>query len=147
MAHVRRFDHVGITVADLDAAVEFFTRLGLELEGTGSVKGEFVDTVCGLSGAHCNIAMLRPPDGGSRLELSSFVTPDNLPGTPTAMANEVGLRNVSFEVADLDAAVEAVAADGYGLVGGIGEYEGTVRMAYVRGPEGIVVSLFEQVGS
>ena len=147
MTHVRRFDHVGITVADLDAAVEFFTRLGLELEGTGSVKGEFVDTVCGMSGAHCNIAMLRPPDGGSRLELSSFVTPDNLPGTPTAMANEVGLRNVSFEVADLDAAVAAVAADGYGLVGGIGEYEGTVRMAYVRGPEGIVVSLFEQVGS
>jgi catechol 2,3-dioxygenase-like lactoylglutathione lyase family enzyme len=147
MAHVRRFDHVGITVADLDAAVEFFTRLGLELEGTGSVQGEFVDTVCGLSGAHCNIAMLRPPDGGSRLELSSFVTPDNLPGTPTAMANEVGLRNVSFEVADLDAAVAAVAADGFGLVGGIGEYEGTVRMAYVRGPEGIVVSLFEQVGS
>jgi catechol 2,3-dioxygenase-like lactoylglutathione lyase family enzyme len=147
MAHVRRFDHVGITVADLDAAVEFFTRLGLELEGTGSVQGEFVDTVCGLAGAHCNIAMLRPPDGGSRLELSSFVTPDNLPGTPTAMANEVGLRNVSFEVADLDAAVAAVAADGFGLVGGIGEYEGTVRMAYVRGPEGIVVSLFEQVGS
>jgi catechol 2,3-dioxygenase-like lactoylglutathione lyase family enzyme len=89
--------------------------------------------------------MLRPPDGGSRLELSSFLTPDHEPGSPTAMANELGLRNVSFEVGDLEAVVAAVAADGYGLVGGIGEYEGSVRMAYVRGPEGIIVSVFEQL--
>ena len=145
MTHVRRFDHVGITVADLDAATRFFVGLGLEVEGTGSVQGEFGETVCGIPGAHCEIVMLRPPDGGCRLELSSFVTPDNEPGSPAAMANEVGLRNVSFEVGDLDAAVAAVAADGYGLVGGVGEYEGSVRMAYVRGPEGIVVSLFEQL--
>ena len=90
--------------------------------------------------------MSRPPDGGARLELSSFVTPENVPGSATAMANETGLRNVSFEVGDLQAAVDAVAADGYGLVGGIGEYENSVRMAYVRGPEGIIVSLFEQIG-
>src|SRR6478609_11866033 len=123
MAHVRRFDHIGITVADLDSATAFFVGLGLEVEGTGSVQGEFVDTVCGIPGAHCEIAMLRPPDGGSRLELSSFITPDHVPGSPAAMANEVGLRNVSFEVGDLDAAVAAVAADGYGLVAGIGSYE------------------------
>ncbi|HTW18525.1 MAG TPA: VOC family protein [Nocardioides sp.] len=146
MTHVRRFDHVGITVADLDAAKAFFVGLGLEVEGTGSVQGEFIDTVCGLQGAHCEIVMLRPPDGGARLELARFVTPDHVPGSPAAMANELGLRNVSFEVGDLQAAVDAVAADGYGLVGGIGEYEGSVRMAYVRGPEGIVVSLFEQLG-
>lgn len=146
MTQVRRFDHVGITVADLDAATAFFVRLGLEVEGTGSVQGEFVETVCGIPGAHCEIVMLRPPDGGSRLELSRFITPDHVPGSPTAMANELGLRNVSFEVADLQAALDAVAADGYGLVAGIGEYEGSVRMAYVRGPEGIVVSLFEQLG-
>src|SRR3954447_11015630 len=146
MAHLRRFDHVGITVADLESAVEFFVGLGLEVEGTGSVEGEFVETVCGIPRAHCRIAMLRPPGGGSLLELSSFVTPDHVPGSPTAMANEVGIRNVSFEVDDLQAAVEAVAADGYGLVGGIGEYQNSVRMAYVRGPEGIVVSLFENVG-
>lgn len=145
MTHVRRFDHVGITVADLDAATAFFVGLGLEVEGTGSVQGEFVETVCGIPGAHCRIVMMRPPDGGSRLELSSFVTPDHLPGSPAAMANEVGLRNVSFEVENLEAAVAAVTADGYGLVGGIGEYENSVRMAYVRGPEGIVVSLFEQL--
>ncbi|GEB16938.1 VOC family protein [Pimelobacter simplex] len=146
MTQVRRFDHVGITVADLDAATAFFVGLGLEVEGTGSVQGEFVETVCGIPGAHCEIVMLRPPDGGSRLELSRFITPDHVPGSPAAMANELGLRNVSFEVADLQAALDAVAADGYGLVAGIGEYEGSVRMAYVRGPEGIMVSLFEQLG-
>ncbi len=144
MSHITRFDHIGVTVADLDAATAFFTGLGLEVEGTGSVEGDFVETVCGIPGAQCQIVMLRSPDG-ARLELASFVTPDHTPGSPTAMANEVGLRNVSFEVGDLQAAVDAVAADGYGLVAGIGEHEGAVRMAYVRGPEGIVVSLFEML--
>jgi catechol 2,3-dioxygenase-like lactoylglutathione lyase family enzyme len=146
MTHVRRFDHVGITVADLDHVTPFLVALGLEVEGTGSVRGEFVETVCGIPGAHCRIVMLRLPGEGVRIELSSFVTPDHVPGSPAAMANELGLRNVSFEVGDLQATVDALAADGYGLVGGIGEYEGSVRMAYVRGPEGIVVSLFEQLG-
>jgi catechol 2,3-dioxygenase-like lactoylglutathione lyase family enzyme len=146
MSHIQRFDHIGITVADLESATAFFVGLGLELEGTGTVEGEFVETVCGIPGARCEIAMLKPPDGGSRLELSSFITPDHVPGSPTAMANEIGLRNVSFEVGDLDAALEAVAADGYGLVAGVGEYENSVRMAYVRGPEGIVVSLFQYLG-
>lgn len=146
MAHIQRFDHIGITVADLASATAFFVGLGLEVEGTGTVEGEFIETVCGIPGARCQIAMLRPPGGGSALELSTFLTPDNVPGSPAAMANEIGLRNVSFQVADLEAAVDAVAADGYGLVGAIGEYENSVRMAYVRGPEGIIVSLFEQIG-
>jgi catechol 2,3-dioxygenase-like lactoylglutathione lyase family enzyme len=146
VAHVTRFDHVGITVADLDRVTAFFVGLGLEVVGTGSVEGEFVETVCGIPGAQCTITMLQPPGDGSRLELSSFVRPDHTPGSPTAMANELGLRNVSFEVVDLEAAVEAVAADGYGLVGGIGDYQESVRMAYVRGPEGIIVSLFQQLG-
>jgi len=146
MAHVRRFDHIGITVADLASVTAFFVGLGLEVEGTGSVQGEFVETVCGIPGAHCEIVMLRPPDGGSRLELSSFLTPDPVPGSPGAMANELGLRNVSFEVGNLEAVVDELATDGYGLVAGIGEYENSVRMAYVRGPEGIIVSLFEQIG-
>lgn len=146
MTHVRRLDHIGITVADLDTVTTFFVGLGLEVEGTGSVEGEFVETVCGIPGAHCRIVMLNLPGGGSRLELSSFVTPDHTPGSPAAMANELGLRNVSFEVGDLQATLDALAVDGYGLVGGVGEYEGSVRMAYVRGPEGIIVSLFEQIG-
>ena len=145
MAHVQRFDHIGITVADLASVTAFFVGLGLEVEGTGSVEGEFLETVCGIPGARCEIAMLRPPGGGSRLELSTFVTPDHVPGSPAAMANELGLRNVSFEVADLDAVLDELATNGYGLVGGVGEYEDSVRMAYVRGPEGIIVSLYQQI--
>ena len=91
MAHVRRFDHVGITVADLDAVTEFFVGLGLEVEGTRMfVEGEFLDTVIGIPDSRTEIVMLRPPDGGTRLELSSFVWPDHTPGSPAAMANELG---------------------------------------------------------
>ncbi len=146
MSHVLRFDHVGITVADLDTVIAFFVGLGLEVEGRTFVEGEFVDTVTGIPDSRSEIVMLRPPDGGTAVELSSFVTPDHEPGSPTAMANELGLRNVAFEVADLRAAVDEIAADGYGLVGGVGEYENSWRMAYVRGPEGIIVSLAERIG-
>ena len=146
MSQVRRFDHVGITVADLDAVTAFFVGLGLEVEGRMFIEGEFVDTVIGIPGSRSEIVMLRPPDGGMRLELSSFDRPDHLPGSPAAPANELGLRNVAFEVHDLQAAVDWAAADGYRLVGGIGEYEGSWRMAYVRGPEGIIVSLAERIG-
>lgn len=146
MAHIQRFDHVGITVADLDAVTAFFVKLGLEVEGRTFVEGEFLDTVCGIPDSRTEIVMLRPPDGGSRIELASFVRPDHKPGSPDAMANELGLRNVSFEVDDLQSAVDGLAADGYGLVGGIGQYENSWRMAYVRGPEGIIVSLAERIG-
>jgi catechol 2,3-dioxygenase-like lactoylglutathione lyase family enzyme len=144
MAHIRRFDHVGITVADLDVVADFFVGLGLEVEGRTFVEGEFLDTVCGLPGSRIEIVMLRAGDG-ARLELSRFVRPDPVPGSPAAMANELGLRNVAFEVDDLAAAVGWAAGQGYGLVGGIGEYENTWRMAYVRGPEGIIVSLSERM--
>jgi catechol 2,3-dioxygenase-like lactoylglutathione lyase family enzyme len=146
MARIRRFDHVGITVADLDTVTAFFVDLGLEVEGRTFVEGEFLDTVCGIPNSRTEVVMLRPPDGGSRVELSSFVRPDHEPGSPNAMANELGLRNVSFEVDDLPAIVDRLAADGYGLVGGIGEYEGVWRMAYVRGPEGLIVSLAQRIG-
>ena len=146
MSHVRRFDHVGITVADLDSVTAFFVGLGLEVEGRTFVEGEFVDTVTGIPDSRSEIVMLRSPDGGTGLELSSFVRPDHEPGSPAAMANELGLRNVAFEVGDLQAAVDELAADGYGLVGGIGEYENAWRMAYVRGPEGVIVSLAERIG-
>jgi catechol 2,3-dioxygenase-like lactoylglutathione lyase family enzyme len=146
MAHIQRFDHVGITVADLDAVTAFFVKLGLEVEGRTFVEGEFLDTVCGIPDSRTEIVMLRPPGGGAGLELASFVRPDHKPGSPDAMANELGLRNVSFEVDDLQSAVDGLAADGYGLVGGIGQYEDSWRMAYVRGPEGIIVSLAERIG-
>lgn len=145
MTFIRRFDHVGITVADLDAVTAFFVGLGLEADRRMAVEGEFLDTVIGTTGARTEIVMLRPPGGGTTLELSSFTRPDHLPGCPAAPANELGLRNVAFEVHDLRAAVDRAADDGYGLVGGIGEYEGMWRMAYVRGPEGIIVSLAERI--
>jgi len=140
-----RFDHVGVTVADLDLVAEFFIGLGLEVEGRMFVEGEFLDTVCGIPGSRTEIVMLRPPGGGTSLELATFVRPPHEPGSPTAMANELGLRNVCFEVTDLLTVLDGLAADGYGLVGGVGEYEGVWRMAYVRGPEGIIVSLSERI--
>src|SRR5258708_7886723 len=141
MSHVRRFDHVGLTVADLDVVTAFFVALGLEVEGRTFVEGEFLDTVCGIPDSRTEIVMLKPPGDGTRLELSSFVRPDSVPGSPAAMANELGLRNVAFEVNDLQAAVDWAATEGYGLVGGIGEDEGAWRMAYVRGHGGIRGSL------
>ena len=145
MSHVRRFDHVGITVADLDTVTAFFVELGLEVEGRAFLEGEFVDTVIGIPNSRTEIVMLRPPDGGTGLELSSFIRPNHEPGSPEAMANELGLRNVGFEVDDLEAVVDRLAADGYGLVGGIGQYERIWRMAHVRGPEGIIVSLAQRI--
>jgi catechol 2,3-dioxygenase-like lactoylglutathione lyase family enzyme len=146
MTHALRFDHVGITVADLDLVTAFFVTLGLEVEGTRTVvEGQFLDTVIGIPGSRTEIVMLRPPDGGSLLELSSFVRPHHVPGSPAPMANELGLRNVAFQVDNLQTAVDRLAADGYRLVGGIGQYEGAWRMAYVRGPEGIIVSLAERI--
>ena len=144
MARIQRFDHVGITVADLDTMTKFFVDLGLEVEGRTFVEGEFLETVCGIPDSRTEIVMLRSPDGG-RLELARFIRPDHVPGSPAAMANELGLRNVCFEVEGLPAMVERLAEQGYGLVGGVGEYENYWRMAYVRGPEGIIVSLTERI--
>ncbi len=147
MSQFRAFDHIGITVADLDAAAAFFVGIGLEVEGRTFVEGEFIDTVSGIPGSRSEIVMLRPPAGGTAVELSSFVRPDHDPGSPTAMANQLGLRSVAFEVADLRAEVDRLAADGYGLIGGIGQYENAWLMAYVRGPEGIIVALAERLGT
>lgn len=145
MSGIKRFDHVGITVADLDATVAFFVGLGLEVEGRMFIEGEFVDTVIGIPDSRSEIAMLRPPDGGTGLELSSFTRPDHTPGSSAAMSTELGLRNVAFEVDDIQGIVDRLAADGYGLVGGIGQYEDMWRMAYVRGPEGIIVAIAERI--
>lgn len=130
MAHIRQFDHIGITVADLDSVTAFFAGLGLEVEGRTFVEGEFIDTVIGIPNSRTEIVMLRPPDGGTGIELARFVTPEHEPGSPTAMANELGLRSVCFEVDDLQAAVDGLAANGYGLVGGIGQHENTWREAF-----------------
>lgn len=145
MARIKRFDHVGITVRDLDRATAFFVGMGLEMEGRTFVEGEFIDTVTGIPDSRSEIVMLRVPDGGTAVELSRFIRPEPRPVAPVAMANELGLRSVAFEVDDLPAEVDRLAEEGFGLVGGIGEYEGVWRMAYVRGPEGIIVALAERI--
>ena len=142
---IRRFDHIGITVADLEAAAAFFVGLGFEVEGRMFMEGEFVDIVIGIPGSRSEIMTLVPPGGGTKLELSSFVRPDHEPGSPEAMSTELGLRNVAFVVDDLQAEVDRLAAEGYGLVGGIGQYEKMWRMAYVRGPEGIIIALAQRI--
>jgi len=145
MSRIRGFDHVGVTVADLDTVSAFFVELGFEVEGRTFLEGEFLDTVIGIPDACTEIVMLRPPDGGAGLELARFIRPHHEPGSPAAMANELGLRSVVLEVDDLKAIIERLAEAGYGLVGGIGEYEHVWRMASVRGPEGIIVSLAERI--
>ena len=145
MPGIRRFDHVGITVRDLDAVTAFFDGLGFEVEGRMPMQGEFVDTVIGIPNSRSEIVTLRLPDGGTRLELSSFTEPAPEPGSPEAMSNELGLRNICFEVDDLQAVVDRLAADGYAPVGGIGQYETIWRMAYIRGPEGIIVALAQRI--
>jgi catechol 2,3-dioxygenase-like lactoylglutathione lyase family enzyme len=146
MARIKGFDHIGITVADIELVAAFFVDLGYEIDGRTTVEGEFVDTVIGIPGSRSEIVMLRLPGGGTALELSTFVRPEHQPGSPDAMATELGLRNLGFEVDDIEAVVGLAAAQGYGLVGGIGEYEGIWKMAYIRGPEGILVSVSERIG-
>jgi catechol 2,3-dioxygenase-like lactoylglutathione lyase family enzyme len=145
MPGIKRFDHVGITVSDLDLVIAFFVGLGLEVEGRMAMEGEFVDTVIGIPESRSEIVMLRLPNGGTALELSSFIRPEHKTGSSAPMSNELGLRNVAFEVDDLQAIIDRLGADGYGLIGGIGQYENIWRMAYVRGPEGIIVSLAERI--
>ncbi len=146
MGHIKRFDHVGVTVRDLKQATDFFVGLGLEVEGTTFVEGDFIDDVIAIPGSRTEIVMLRCPGGGSMVELSSFVRPDMADGSPDAMANELGLRSLGFEVDDIEAAVAWAQEQGYGLVGVIGQYEGIWKQAYIRGPEGIIASVAERIG-
>jgi catechol 2,3-dioxygenase-like lactoylglutathione lyase family enzyme len=145
MSPIRRFDHVGITVRDLDTVTHFFVGLGFETEGRTVLEGEFLDTVVGIPHCRTEVVVLRPPGGGTGLELSRFLRPDHVPGSPDPVPNELGLRNVTFEVDDLSSILDRLAADGYRLVGGLGQYEGVWRMASVRGPEGFIVNLAQRI--
>jgi len=145
MSVIRRFDHVGITVADIDTVSAFFVGLGFEVEGRMFLEGDFLDTVVGIPDSRTEVLLLRSPDGGPGLELARFVRPDHKPGSPHAMANELGLRILAFEVDDIQAILERLTADGYGPIGGVGEYERAWRMVSVRGPEGIIVNLAERI--
>lgn len=143
---IRRMDHVGIVVDDLAGATAFFVALGLELQGEGSVEGAWVDRVVGLEGVRAQIAMLQTPDGRSRIELTRFAAPPARGGDRHAPANTLGIRHVAFAVDDLDAVLARGRARGAELVGELERYEDRYRLCYVRGPEGIIVELAEQIG-
>jgi catechol 2,3-dioxygenase-like lactoylglutathione lyase family enzyme len=142
---IERMDNVGIVVEDLPAAIAWFVELGLVLEGEATVEGPLVDQVVGLEGVRSDIAMLRTPDGHSRIELSKFQTPAAVSGEPNAPVNRLGMGRIMFAVNDIDAVVAGLRARGSELVGEVVQYEDSYRLCYVRGPEGILVALAEQL--
>jgi catechol 2,3-dioxygenase-like lactoylglutathione lyase family enzyme len=139
-------DHVGIVVDDLAAATAFFLELGLELQGERQVEGGWVDRVVGLEGVRAQIAMVETPDGHGRLELTKFHAPSGRGGEEHAPANTPGIRHVAFAVDDIDTVVARLQARGAELVGDVERYRDSYRLCYVRGPEGIIVELAEQIG-
>jgi catechol 2,3-dioxygenase-like lactoylglutathione lyase family enzyme len=143
---IERMDHVGVVVDDLAAAIEFFVDLGLTLEGEGSVEGRTVDRIVALDGVRADIAFLQTPDGHGRLELTKFHAPPTPDADRNAPANTPGLRHLAFAVQDMDAIVARLRARGAELVGELERYEDSYRLCYVRGPEGIIVELAEQIG-
>jgi catechol 2,3-dioxygenase-like lactoylglutathione lyase family enzyme len=140
-------DNVGIVVEDLDAAVAFFTDVGMELEGRADIEGEFADRSVGLDGVRSEIAMMRTPDGHGRLELAQYRNPAAIGATPPSPPpNTVGLHRVMFAVDDIDATVARLRTHGAELLGDIARYEDSYRLCYLRGPEGIIVALAEAIG-
>jgi catechol 2,3-dioxygenase-like lactoylglutathione lyase family enzyme len=142
---VLRMDNVGIVVDDLEAAIAFFIELGLELDGTTVVEGSWVDGVIGLDGVRADIAMLRTPGGHGGIELSRFHRPAVTSAQTNAPANTLGIRRIMFAVEDVDDVLARLQAHGAELVGQVEQYEDSYRLCYVRGPEGILLGLAEQV--
>jgi len=139
-------DHVGVVVDDLKAAIAFFVELGMELDGgTTPVEGDWVDRVVGLNEVRVEIAFVRSPEGSGRLELTKFHNPPATTAEPNAPANTFGLRRIMFAVDDIDDVLARLRTHGAELVGEVAEYEDMYRLCYVRGPEGIIVALAEQL--
>jgi catechol 2,3-dioxygenase-like lactoylglutathione lyase family enzyme len=143
---IQRMEHVGITVNDLAAAVEFFVELGLEPRGEGQVEGSWVDRIVALEGVRAELAMLRAPNGHGEIELVKFHSPPTQSGDPHAPSNAAGLRHLAFLVDDIHAIVAGLRARGTELVGELVRYGDSYWLCYVRGPEGIIVELAEKIG-
>ena len=133
-------------VEDINAAIEFFTELGLELEGRAPIEGDWADGVTGLRDMRVEIAMMRTPDGHSRLELSQFLTPPTVADHRNAPVNALGYLRIMFAVEDIDDTLARLRTHGAELVGELAQYEDEYRLCYVRGPEGILIGLAEQIG-
>jgi len=143
---VKRMDNVGIVVADLDAAIDFFAELGLTLEGRATVEGDWADGVTGLRGMRVEIAMLRTPDAHGRLELSRFLAPTVVADHRRAPVNALGYLRVMFTVEDIDDTLARLRKRGATLVGDVVRYQDRYRLCYLRGPEGVLIGLAEQLG-
>ena len=139
-----RLENVGIAVRDIDAAVAFFTDLGLAVLGTDTVSGEWADTAVGLDGNHAKIAMLQTPDGHGRLELFEYLHPEAIETEPTR-PNDIGMHRVAFSVDDIDAALEIAARHGCHPLRGVATYEDLYKLTYLRGPSGILVMLAQDL--
>ena len=142
---LKRMDNVGIVVESLDAAISFFNELGLKLEGRAMIEGEWAGRVTGLGNQRVEIAMMVTPDGHSRLELSRFLTPPVVADHRNAPVNALGYLRVMFAVDDIDATVETLRRCGAQLVGEVVQYEEAYRLCYIRGPEGILIGLAEEL--
>ena len=143
---VKRMDNVGIVVESLDAAIAFFSELGLELEGRATIEGKWAGRITGLGDQRVEIAMMRTPDGHSRLELSRFLAPAVVADHRNAPVNALGYLRVMFAVDDLDDTLARLRKHGAKLVGEVVEYEDTYRLCYIRGPEGLLIGLAEELG-
>jgi catechol 2,3-dioxygenase-like lactoylglutathione lyase family enzyme len=142
-----KLDNVGVVVEDLEAAIAFFDELGMELEGRATLEGDWVDRVDGLQGTRADIAMLRTPDGRGRLELTRYQHPAAVgPDPASEPPNTRGMGRIMFNVDDIDAVVARLQALGGKLVGEIVQYENAYRLCYLRGPEGIILGLAEDIG-
>jgi len=144
---IKRMDNVGIVVESLDVAISFFEKLGLKLEGRATIEGEWAGRVTGLGNQHVEIAMMVTPDGHSRLELSTFLKPPVVSDHRNAPVNSLGYLRVMFAVDDLDATLERLRPHGAQLVGEVVDYENVYRLCYIRGPEGILIGLAEELKS
>jgi catechol 2,3-dioxygenase-like lactoylglutathione lyase family enzyme len=142
---LKRMDNVGIVVEDLAAAVDFFAELGLELEGRATIEGEWAGRVTGLGDQRVEVAMLRTPDGHSRLELSRFLTPPTVAHHRNAPVNALGYLRVMFTVDDIDDTLERLRTRGAQLVGEIVQYKDAYRLCYIRGPEGLLLGLAQEL--
>lgn len=142
---IKRMDNVGIVVEDIDAAIEFFSELGLELEGRAPIAGDWADGVTGLRGMRVEIAMLRTPDGHSRLELSRFLAPPVVADHRSAPVNALGYLRIMFTVTDIDETLGKLQKRGAQLVGKVVSYEDIYRLCYLRGPEGILIGLAQEL--
>jgi catechol 2,3-dioxygenase-like lactoylglutathione lyase family enzyme len=143
---IQRMDNVAIVIDDMDAAIAFFTELGMEQETTAALEGPWADQILGLDGVRSDITMMRTPNGHGRLELTKYHSPSPSSGPEDSPPNTLGLHRVLFTVDDIDDTIDRLSAHGAELLGEVAQYESIFRLCYLRGPAGIIIALAEHIG-